>query len=274
MHEGLNGTGPAESCSEAAHALTALADATRVVSLASDVSDAGSLLDELVRVAVARVPGATDAGVTILRHRRFSTLASTGDADEAARASCALSYRLTVLDDPGTTATLNIYSEQVDAFDEASVNTGRLLVTHCSWLVSAMLARDRADNLARALQSNRDIGVAMGILMQRHRLTREQAIHTLRVASQESNRKLADIATEVADTGILAIPRSQGSTSSAADGSHRTVPPRVRGTETQDAGSRAGSLAQREGGSAPWAQSPPENSTTTRSLRRSSSSGP
>ena len=52
-----------------------------------------------------------------------------------------------------------------------------MLATHCSWLVSAMLARDRADNLARALQSNREIGVAMGILMQRHRLTREQAIH-------------------------------------------------------------------------------------------------
>ena len=219
MHSRPDDTWPAESRPGTTNAFAAQADGVQVVPPAPDDPDDGSPLDELVRAAAAQVPGATDASVTMLRHGRFSTVASTGDEGEEARVTSALSYRLTVLDDPGTTATLNIYSEQSDAFDEASVNTGRMLATHCSWLVSAMLARDRADNLARALQSNREIGVAMGILMQRHRLTREQAIHTLRVASQEANRKLADIATEVADTGTLAIRRSPGSTTSAADGS-------------------------------------------------------
>jgi ANTAR domain len=60
----------------------------------------------------------------------------------------------------------------------------------------------------KALESNRDIGVAMGVLMQTHRFTREQAFDVLRVASQDTNRKLADIAAEVADTGVLSIRRT------------------------------------------------------------------
>ena len=59
----------------------------------------------------------------------------------------------------------------------------------------------------KALETNREIGVAMGILMQQHRFTRQEAFDVLRVASQNSNRKLADIAGEVADTGTLSIPR-------------------------------------------------------------------
>jgi AmiR/NasT family two-component response regulator len=72
---------------------------------------------------------------------------------------------------------------------------------------SELLATNRAVNLQRALQSNREIGVAMGILMQRNQFTRQQAFDVLRVASQSSNRKLADIASEVADTGTLTITR-------------------------------------------------------------------
>ena len=47
--------------------------------------------------------------------------------------------------------------------------------------------------------------MAIGILMDRHRFTRQEAFDVLKVASQNSNRKLADIAVEVADTGILTI---------------------------------------------------------------------
>ena len=39
------------------------------------------------------------------------------------------------------------------------------------------------------------------------RFTREEAIYVLRVASQNSNRKLPDLAAEVADTGTLTIDR-------------------------------------------------------------------
>ncbi len=41
--------------------------------------------------------------------------------------------------------------------------------------------------------------------MHRHRLSRTQAFDVLRAASQDSNRKLADIAIEVVDTDTLSI---------------------------------------------------------------------
>ena len=77
------------------------------------------------------------------------------------------------------------------------------------WCSPSSWRRGRPGNLSQALQSNREIGVAMGILMNQHRFTRQEAFDVLRVASQNSNRKLADIAVEVADTGTLSI--DQGS---------------------------------------------------------------
>ena len=74
-------------------------------------------------------------------------------------------------------------------------------------MLSERLATNRAKNLMKAMESNREIGVAMGILMQHHRFTCQEAFDVLRVARQNSNRKLADIAAEVADTGTPTITR-------------------------------------------------------------------
>jgi hypothetical protein len=118
-----------------------------------------------------------------------------------------LAYRLTLLDDSEAVAALNVFSDQVRAFDDRAIGTGLVLATHGSLLVTAQLARDKAANLLKAVESNREIGVAMGILMHRYKLDREQAFAVLRVASQDSNRKLAEVASEVADTGTLEIRR-------------------------------------------------------------------
>jgi PAS domain S-box-containing protein len=64
-------------------------------------------------------------------------------------------------------------------------------------------AQARADQLSEALQSNRDIGAAIGILMAQHRVTKEQAFDLLRRASQEKHLKLHNIALDVLDTGVL-----------------------------------------------------------------------
>jgi ANTAR domain/GAF domain len=122
-----------------------------------------------------------------------------------------LAQRLHLLDGADIVAGLNIYSDVPDAFDDQAVGMGLVLATHASLALSQTLATQRAENLMRALKSNREIGVAMGILMQQHHLTRDQAFDVLRVASQDSNRKLADIAADVADTGTLHIPRGWGS---------------------------------------------------------------
>ena len=62
-------------------------------------------------------------------------------------------------------------------------------------------ATDRAENLERAVLSNRRIGMAMGILMERHRFTEEQAFDHLRELSQRRNVKLRDVAEQLIYTG-------------------------------------------------------------------------
>lgn len=64
-------------------------------------------------------------------------------------------------------------------------------------------ADDRAENLQRALGTNRVIGTALGILMVQERITADQAFTRLREASQTSNRKLRDVADDVVFTGTL-----------------------------------------------------------------------
>ena len=64
-----------------------------------------------------------------------------------------------------------------------------------------------ADQLERALTSNREIGVAVGILMANHKLTDEQAFDLLSRVSQHTNRKLRMVALEVARVGVIELPR-------------------------------------------------------------------
>jgi AmiR/NasT family two-component response regulator len=58
-------------------------------------------------------------------------------------------------------------------------------------------------NLEKALDTSREIGTAVGVLMSAHKLTREQAFDLLRIASQRSNRRVQELAIEVVDTGSL-----------------------------------------------------------------------
>ena len=113
-----------------------------------------------------------------------------------------LSYRLS-LEAGEAVAGLNLYGDEVDAFDEDALLVGLMLAAHGAMAVSRAALRERGDNLEKGLTSNRDIGVAMGILMARHHVTRDQAFDLLRMASQRANRKLRDVAVEVGDTGDL-----------------------------------------------------------------------
>lgn len=120
-----------------------------------------------------------------------------------------LSYRLgSDLTEDDVVAGLNMYSTKVKGFDSESEDVGLLLATHSALAVAAEVHRERANNLERALNSSREIGVAVGVLMTRHQLSREQAFDALRIASQNTNRKLRDIALEVGDTGILSFEHS------------------------------------------------------------------
>jgi hypothetical protein len=113
-----------------------------------------------------------------------------------------LSFRM-YFEDDDYIAALNLYSPERDAFDQQSCLTGLTLSTYGALAVTAARRQERMVNLERALESNRDIGVAIGVLMGLHRLTREQAFDLLRMASQAKHRKVRDLARDVAETGTL-----------------------------------------------------------------------
>lgn len=64
-------------------------------------------------------------------------------------------------------------------------------------------ARQEAANLRTALGSNRTIGMAIGRVMERWQLPQDAAFAVLRRYSQDSNRKLHDIAADLVATGKL-----------------------------------------------------------------------
>jgi hypothetical protein len=134
-----------------------------------------------------------------------------------------LSYRLGHETDE-TIDGLNIYADEVAAFDERAELVGLMLATHGALAVALAANQQHVENLQKALVTNREIGVAMGILMARHQVTRDQAFGLLRMASQNANRKLREVAQQVADTGALpAIAR--GHTPSTAP-EHEPAPSR------------------------------------------------
>lgn len=112
-----------------------------------------------------------------------------------------LAFRLHL--DEDTLGSLNLYSRDVHAFDTDGRTIGTILAAHAAVALAGARETQRADNLDTALNTSREIGVAVGILMAHHHHTRDAAFDALRHASQHLNTKLRDIATYVADTGEL-----------------------------------------------------------------------
>ncbi|WP_097186113.1 ANTAR domain-containing protein [Blastococcus haudaquaticus] len=65
-------------------------------------------------------------------------------------------------------------------------------------------ARAQVEELGRALQSSRQIGMAMGILMERHRLAPDRAFQVLKQMSQRRNVKLREVADAIVEPGSAA----------------------------------------------------------------------
>jgi len=112
-----------------------------------------------------------------------------------------LSYRLFLTE--RARAGLDLYPTRPGVFTDQSVATGAVFAAYASMALLAAARQDTANHLLRALETNREIGVAMGILMANGELTNQQAFDGLRTASQHLNRKLHDIAADVAATGTL-----------------------------------------------------------------------
>jgi GAF domain-containing protein len=109
------------------------------------------------------------------------------------------------IDQSDLIGSLNLYATSPGAFDKSSEMLANLLATHASLAVQAAQSREQAANLTAALRTSREIGMAIGILMQAQKVTEDQGFDLLRIASQRTHRKLASIAADVVQTGTLPL---------------------------------------------------------------------
>jgi transcriptional regulator with GAF, ATPase, and Fis domain len=203
--------------------------------------DFETTLEAVVAVTLSNVPGAEHAGITTLdKSQRPLTPAASHELVEAVDAvqyqlregPClsALQGHATMLSDDladderwprfgpravelgvqsmvsfqlfvhaGTVGALNLYARDRRAFNEDSVAIGQLLAAHAA---IAMVAARNAHEMKQALSTRDVIGQAKGILMERHKIGAYEAFGLLVRASQDTNRKLRDIAVMVTDTGV------------------------------------------------------------------------
>lgn len=105
---------------------------------------------------------------------------------------------------------LNLAADRGGAFDETAAEHAAILASFASVAVAAAQARRRALELSDGLESNREIGVAMGILMSSYGVDRQEAFEVLRRSSQELNRKLRDVAREVTAAADRSGPNRPG----------------------------------------------------------------
>ena len=98
----------------------------------------------------------------------------------------------------GTVGLLTFAAASADAFDEQDVLVAAAYATHAG---IALVHAELETNLRVGLQTREEIGRAVGILMERHRVTAAAAFDMLVVASQHSHRKLRDVAAWMNETG-------------------------------------------------------------------------
>jgi PAS domain-containing protein len=108
----------------------------------------------------------------------------------------------------GTIGALNLYAARPGAFDDDDELTAVAYATHAA---IALANAELESNLRTGLATREEIGRAVGILMERHRITASAAFDMLVVASQHSHRKLRDVAAWMNETGedVAALIRAK-----------------------------------------------------------------
>jgi len=110
------------------------------------------------------------------------------------------------------TAGLNVYAPSVQAFTDEDRRAALEFAGYAAAALTNMDAlqdaRDLAANLQAATEFRSVIEQAKGILMERHKVTADQAFRLLAEASMHTNRKVRDLAETLVLTGELdAEPR-------------------------------------------------------------------
>jgi GAF domain-containing protein len=95
---------------------------------------------------------------------------------------------------------LSLYADEPAAFSDPHE---RVVVLLATFAALALAEAQRADQMHDALANRDVIGQAKGILIERHRITADAAFGVLSRVSQAENRKLAEIARRLVETGEL-----------------------------------------------------------------------
>jgi GAF domain-containing protein len=175
------------------------------------VAASGDLALELDRVQYRLGDGPC---VSAASTGRTSEIVHTGSdgawpdfAAVAAAAGCAsvLSFPLPVREK--VAGALNVYNREFTVADERTRALVSRFADYAVVPVSNMYlyenAVERAEHLAAALDSRAVIDQAKGILMERYKLTADQAFQALTRVSMETNTKVRDIAERFVRTGDL-----------------------------------------------------------------------
>jgi GAF domain-containing protein len=198
------------------------------------------VLDGVVALARSMVPGADEATITMVRKDRHcysaaatSALASDFDVlqDQTGEGPCldAIWQQETVrVDDLATDprwpilgpraaergvrsmlclqlfvhrdtlGALDLLARTQSAFTDESEHVGLLLASHAA---IAAAGAQHLEDVTSALVNRDIIGQAKGILMERFKITSEQAFEVLAKVSQDTNRKVSAVADDLAQTG-------------------------------------------------------------------------
>jgi GAF domain-containing protein len=198
------------------------------------------VLQAITASSVATIPGADYAGISLVKAKReIESVAATEDIvrradqaqEEAGEGPCLdavwehdtfrvddledeqrwPNYRARALElgirssmsfqlftDGRNLGALNLYSQQPHAFDEDAEQIGLLFAAHAA---IALRGEQRETELQKAVRSRDTIGVAKGILMERYKVTDDQAFGMLVRISQHEHIKLLDVAAFLARSG-------------------------------------------------------------------------
>jgi GAF domain-containing protein len=200
----------------------------------------GLTMRGVVTQATAAIPGCDAAGVTVLRgKRRLETPESTGPdaaacdqlqyefgqgpcldafdtntavrvddlaederwprfAEKATELGIRSVLSVPLMTPKGILGALNLYAHKPSAFDGDAEVIATVFATHAA---IALFHAELEANLRMGLSTREEIGRAVGILMERHRVNAARAFDMLVYASQHSHRKLRYIALWVNETG-------------------------------------------------------------------------
>ena len=103
-------------------------------------------------------------------------------------------------DDGTKVGALNIFSDEAGRLTEHSLHQATLLTAFASVSLAALHRGQEATTLRQGLDSNREIGKAVGLLMAMHDLDQDAAFAMLSRVSQEMNLKLVEVAARVVRT--------------------------------------------------------------------------